>query len=117
MFLSFQYSNYTESELDTSDMSDKSDYLKEQKKREAVKEHRKREAEEKKKMKEKKEELEKRKQESQRRMSGHASGAKMLNQHCSAHKNKNPGLANNQQFQKMEKILSNPVWKKHGRQA
>ena len=98
-------------------MSDKSDYLKEQKKREAVKEHRKREAEEKKKMKEKKEELEKRKQESQRRMSGHASGAKMLSQHCSEHKNKNPGLANNQQFQKMEKILSNPVWKKHGRQA
>ena len=94
-------------------MSDKSDYLKEHKKREAVKEHRKREAEEKKKMQKEKEELEKRKQESQRKMTSYASNAKMLSQNCSAHKNKNPGLSNNQRFQKMEKKLSNPVWKKY----
>ncbi len=94
-------------------MCDKSDYLKEQKKRDAVNEHRKREAEEKKKLQKEKEELEKRRQESQRKITGYASNAKMLSQNCSAHKNKNPGLANNQRFQKMEKKLSNPVWKKY----
>ena len=63
-------------------------------------------------MSKQKEDLEKKRQELQSKMYEHCSNARMLSQNCNAHKTKNPELAKNQNFQKMENNLNNPVWKK-----
>ena len=82
-------------------------------KKDSLKIFREKEAEKKKKMEKEKLELEKRKQEAKNRMSGHAANAGFMSKVCNAHKSYNPGLANNQKFQKMEKNLNNSVWKKY----
>ena len=82
-------------------------------KKDSLKEFREREAEKKKKQEKEKEELEKRKQDANNRMSVHVANAGFMSKACNAYKSYNPELANKTKFQKMEKNLSNSVWKKY----
>ena len=84
-------------------------------KNKSLDEFRRREEDKKKRMEKEKEELEKRKRESKTNISGHVAKAGFLSEACNAHKSYNPGLADNENFKRIDKNLSNSVWKKYGK--